>query len=257
MSPGGVVVAVILGFIVLLSDFSLLLIIVTFFISSSLLTRFKYKYKVKEGVAENCLGRSYKQVFGAGITASLFSLLKLLCNVAVIRHNPLQALFTLGFLGAISTSTSDTWAVEIGVLSKKRPKLITYPWKEVSKGVSGGVTILGEVASFLGSLFIGVVVIILTAFSLLDIPRIDYQQALLITVTSGFIGEKVDSLLGALLQAKYYCPKCNELSDNVIHTCGHKAIHKSGVKWFTNELVNVISTLVGSLVAILIYILMT
>jgi len=253
MSPCGVVVAVILGLIVLLSDFSMLLLIIAFFISSSLLTKFKYKHKVKEGVAESSLGRSYKQVLGAGAVAVTFSLLKTLCNIGMIRHNPAQGFFTVGFLGALSTSTSDTWAVEIGVLSKEQPRLITHLKKKVPKGISGGVTVLGEVASLLGSLFIGVIAIILMLLNLLEVPQVNPQEVLVITLIAGFIGEKFDSLLGALFQAKYYCPKCNEMADGIIHTCGNRTVYKGGVRWFTNEVVNIISTLAGSLIAILIY----
>lgn len=182
-----------------------------------------------------------------------FFTFKILYSVVIVEDNPIQTLFTIGFLGAISTSTSDIWAVEIGVLSKRKPKFIICPWEEISKGVSGGITILGEIASLLGSLFIGAIVAMLTVFNLLDIPQANYQQVLLITSASGFIGEKVDSLLGAVFQIKYYCLKCNEYSDKVIHICGNRAICKSGIAWFTNELVNIVSTLVGSFIAILIY----
>jgi len=256
MSLSGVIVAVLLGLIVLLSDFSLLLLFVAFFISSSLFTRFKYRHKVKEGVAESSLGRSYKQVLGAGLVAVIFSLLEILCDIGVIEYNPAQAIFTIGTLGALSTSTSDTWAVELGVLSKEKPRLITNLRKRVPKGISGGVTLIGEFASILGSLFIGVLSYLLVLFKLLIVLNTSPQQVLVIVTLSGIVGEKVDSLLGALFQVKYYCPVCNELSEKSKHTCGHNAVYKSGVRWFTNELVNIISTLTGSLTAISIYLYM-
>ena len=62
----------------------------------------------------------------------------------------------MGFLGSLSASTADTWATEIGFLSKKRPYLI-FTSTKVDKGTSGSVSLLGTFGSIVGDLFIGLI----------------------------------------------------------------------------------------------------
>ena len=48
----------------------------------------------------------------------------------------------------------DTFASEIGILSKSTPRLATT-WKKVPPGTNGGMTLLGTLASVLGGALIG------------------------------------------------------------------------------------------------------
>lgn len=45
-------------------------------------------------------------------------------------------------LGALAAATADTWATEIGAFSPRNPRHI-LSFQEVTKGSSGGVTLLG------------------------------------------------------------------------------------------------------------------
>lgn len=76
--------------------------------------------------------------------------------------------------------------------------MITAPWKKVSKGTNGGVTIDGLVYGALGS-------ILLTSVASLTLVlahphrSMDVRAFVLLTV-SGLAGSIIDSVLGALLQ---------------------------------------------------------
>ena len=76
------------------------------------------------------------------------------------RGNPLYVYLTLAYFGAIASANADTWATELGVLSRTPPRLITTG-KPVAPGTSGGVTWYGTVAALAGSAFIGVAAFVL------------------------------------------------------------------------------------------------
>jgi uncharacterized protein (TIGR00297 family) len=97
----------------------------------------------------------------------------------------------LGFFGAISAALADTLSSEIGILSKKKPFMITT-LKTVEPGIDGGVSALGLTASLAGSLLIGLIAF-LFGFSLL--------QSILIVI-AGVFGGIMDSLFGATIQRK-------------------------------------------------------
>ena len=121
------------------------------------------------------------------------------------------------FLGSVATAAADTMGGEIGMTSHD-PVLITT-FKPVPKGTNGGITLLGEAASLCAS-----AVIALSAFLL----RIGTPRMLLFVTLAGFAGSNVDSLVGALFENK-----------GVIGNAG----------------TNLIATLAGGLVAVLLLLL--
>ena len=122
-----------------------------------------------------------------------------------------------GFIGAIATATADTLASEIGVLHT--PRLITS-FKKVPPGTNGAVSVLGTAAGIAGAGVIGI------ASWLLGIVP-DPITAIMISVISGTIGCFMDSILGAVLERK-----------DVL----------------TNEHVNLLATITGALVGIVLVI---
>lgn len=59
------------------------------------------------------------------------------------------------YLGALAAVTADTWATELGALSRRKPRSI-ITGKRVEPGTSGGITLFGLAASCAGGAFIGV-----------------------------------------------------------------------------------------------------
>jgi len=97
--------------------------------------------------------------------------------------------FEFGFFAALAAALADTLSGEIGLLSKKKPVLITS-LKEVEPGTDGGVTKLGLAAGVFGAAVIASVHFML------------YQNLMLfgILVVSGFFGSIADSFFGAVLE---------------------------------------------------------
>jgi uncharacterized membrane protein len=72
----------------------------------------------------------------------------------------------------------------------------------------------------------------------------------LIAVLGGVAGSLFDSLLGATVQAIYFCPTCQKETEQKLHTCGTPTTIKRGWRWLNNDWVNFISSLFGAAVAV-------
>ncbi|MEO8287425.1 MAG: DUF92 domain-containing protein [Chloroflexota bacterium] len=225
------------------------LLLVLFFASSSLLSFFKTDDARKRRAAETFEKggkRDAAQVLANGGVAALAALLLVLSNGSA------AAVYLGAFVGALAAATADTWATEIGVLSRNAPRLITTG-RIVPAGTSGGVTWLGSAAAMLGAGVIGIGAALLAGISILPISHpgvFSLVAAGLIGGTAGMLG---DSLLGATVQASYWCPQCNKPTESRIHTCGTPTELRHGLPWLNNDLVNVAGTLIGALVAALIF----
>ena len=141
-------------------------------------------------------------------------------------------------IASIAAATADTWATEIGVLSRRKPLLITS-FEEVEPGRSGGITPLGLFATLLGGFFI-----FLTLYPFLGL------SAFSPSIIGAVVGSLIDSLLGATIQGSYLCRVCGRLTEKSKH-CGKHCLLVSGFEWFNNDVVNLVSTLLaGALVMI-------
>jgi len=217
------------------------ILLLTFFITSSALSRaFK---KRKQGLDEKFSKgheRDAGQVFGNGALATLFA--------ALHFFYPESILPWLGFSAALAAVNADTWATELGVLSPYPPRMITDLTKVVEKGTSGGISLIGTLASLAGAGLIGILAAILSPT---DHWSLNTDYWLLITV-SGLTGALFDSFLGATVQAMYYCPKDKkETEKHPLHTCGTQTIHIHGWKWLDNDWVNFSCSVFGVMITLI------
>lgn len=143
------------------------------------------------------------------------------------------------YLAAICEAAADTWATELGTLSRKYPVSIVS-LKRVEPGRSGGVTSIGTLAALAGS-----VMVMLSGWSAIaagtasfDIP-VKYYLAV---VNAGFAGAILDSLIGGSVQGMYRCRVCEKITEKKSH-CGLATEHVAGFRWINNDLVNLIATL--------------
>jgi uncharacterized protein (TIGR00297 family) len=229
------------------------ILLVAFFASSSGLTRLFGRRKQDLAAAFSKGGqRDAGQVLANGGLAGL----------AVLAHAvwPTNAMSWLAFAGALAAANADTWATELGVLSRSAPRLITT-LRPVERGTSGGITWMGTLAALSGALLIALLGVLLwpgqALISLsggvnLILPLGQILRALLAITLAGLTGSLVDSLLGATLQAIYYCPLCaKETERHPLHTCGTPTTLLRGVRWLDNDGVNWVCVAVGLVGAVL------
>ena len=220
--------------------------LVAFFVSSSALSHYKERVKEQRAAEKFAKGgrRDIVQALANGGVGALIALI-----YALLGEPPL--LLAL-FVGVMATVNADTWATELGVLSPHRPRLITTG-RTVEPGTSGGITLLGTGAAAAGSLLIGGVMLVGLA---LGAPTVGLLWWLLPAALLGGVGgSMVDSLLGATVQAIYRYPNGKE-TERVVGRDGTPNSFVRGWRWMNNDLVNFSSSLVGGLVAVIVYLML-
>lgn len=215
--------------------------LIYFFVSSSLLSHFRSRDKERIATDKFSKGsqRDLWQVLANGGVATALSLVH-----GVTRSREAKELLQAGYTGALATANGDTWATELGVLNTRPPRLITTG-KPVASGTSGGVTLLGTGAAAAGGLSLGLVFWLLQAMRK---PLYKLFPSLpLIGLLTGLAGSFADSLMGATIQAMYYCPVCEKETERSVHSCGTPTRFLRGIPHFDNDVINFIATLFGAL----------
>jgi uncharacterized protein (TIGR00297 family) len=144
------------------------------------------------------------------------------------------------FIGALATANGDTWATELGVLSRNEPFSLLQ-LRRVPRGTSGAVSVVGVLATLLGGVTVAAI-----AAARPDAFALGQLRIVLIGALCGVVGSLVDSLLGATLQAGYHCVHCARDTEGPLHLCGQLTQQVRGLPWFNNDMVNLLATLSGA-----------
>jgi uncharacterized protein (TIGR00297 family) len=257
LSQSGAFAAGMLGTVVFgLGGGSWALVMLTFFISSSLLSKFfRTRKAVAEGDFAKGSNRDAWQVVAnggvAGVAALAFFFLKQFGPA-----NDLLLLLWVGFAGSLAGANADTWATELGVLNPREPVLLTT-MRRVPQGTSGGVGLAGTLAALAGAGLVGGMAVWASWLGWAPVLGVSVWKALFAISVGGLLGSLVDSLLGATWQAIYFCPTCEKQTEKYpSHTCGTATVHHRGLPWLNNDWVNFFCTLSGGLVGVLLFLLL-
>ena len=158
--------------------------------------------------------------------------------LCILNHYYQTELIYNMFLASIAAANSDTWASEIGKLSKKRPKDI-ISGRILNRGESGGITFIGLLGSISGAF------VIATIGFFLDV-NIYY---LTIVFISGFLGSIFDSILGSTLQSRFILIDGKTIKEEK----EQNSYLYSGLISINNNSVNFICTLSAPIFFILLY----
>ncbi len=234
LNTSGALAAFVIGFVAFgVGGGKFAIPLLTFFISSSILSRIR---RLRQGgsVPDPPRGatRDYVQVLAnGGAAAAIVILFRLVAYRWPIDHT--RYLLML-YLAALATVNADTWATEIGAMSRSAPRLLNN-WKPAPAGMSGAVTGLGLMASMAGSLLV-------TAAGWL-VWRLSPPEFLAVW-WAGFLGSFIDSLLGASLQALYRDPATGAPMERSV-VGGVRAFKIRGLAWMNNDVVNFVASVGG------------
>ncbi len=138
------------------------------------------------------------------------------CGIATLFvPSPGKELLILAYVASFCTKLSDTTASEVGKAYGKRTFLITT-LQPVPRGTEGAVSLEGTVAGVVAS---AVIAVVSWAIGLMT------PLGIILCIIAAFVATNLESLIGATLQNKF--------------------------SWLTNEVVNIINTFIGAVVAVL------
>jgi uncharacterized protein (TIGR00297 family) len=161
-----------------------------------------------------------------------------------------RADYLIPLVGALATAGADIWATELGMLYRKDPLLITTR-RPAPHGTPGAISLMGVTAA-LGATwllgFVGLVLASLDRWQAQNGIERDLLWLPLAAMLGGMVGNLTDSLLGATAQAVYHCEICDRYTDQPVHTCGRPTNQVRGWPWMTNDMVDMVSVVVGAAV---------
>ena len=186
--------------------------VVIYLLFGSIVTKIGYKFKRKKGIAEKRGGRrGPENVWGSAATGLFFAIM--------IKLNFSNLLFyKIGFAASFTSKLADTFGSEIGKRFGGNTYLITS-LRKVDRGTEGGISLEGTIASAIGSIFMSLIMLLLSI--------VTTRNQFLIVSISGFLATISESIIGAKFQEKYK---------------------------LSNELVNAIQTSISSTLAIFMFI---
>lgn len=218
LTPAGLFHAWLLGVLILGTlGWQGYLVVMFYFLVGSSVTRIGMAQKEAEGIAEKRSGvRGPENVWGSALTAAVCALGVGILNSGLVIASDLKFLLLLGYVASFSTKLADTTASEVGKAYGQRTFLITT-LKPVARGTEGAVSLEGTMAGVVASIAIACLGWLLGLIDSLGIVW---------CILAAFIATNLESVIGATLQSKY--------------------------NWLTNEVVNIINTLIGAIAAMLI-----
>ena len=260
LDTSGAVGAALVGWGTLYAGVRFGVVLGAFFFLSSAMTR--VGGEIKKRIDENHVpgkasgARNWIQVAANGLVPTFLAMSysfatggpEYLLGVNNAFETPLAA----AFIGYYGCCCGDTWSSELGVLSRKMPRLITTG-KECKPGTNGGVTTLGLVASAAGGFAVGfafwcggLFVPVVTGNVTLALQFAAQWPVLVIGLGAGLVGSLMDSLLGATIQFSGYCSERRRM----VSKPGPTVTRTSGLNFLSNSAVNFVT---ASLCALILY----
>lgn len=250
VTADGAVVGAITGTAILIvGGFFYWTMLMLFFVTASLVSRAGKKRKAAlDELHEKGDKRDWVQVLANGGVATVAVLL-----LGITGNRA----FGIAAAASFASANADTWASELGVLSRRSPRSV-LTWKSLPRGTSGAVSGVGTAASAIGAgiiaLWFGAAVSVTNGVYLgrfasgaAEQSNITGLAAGVVVLVAGLFGSLTDSFFGATIQAHYKTPGGDQTERPVTDGAPNRLV--SGVAIVNNDAVNFISSAIAATAA--------
>ena len=234
LTGGGLLFAVVLDIAVSLifGNFGFL-VLASFLFGSVVIDKIKKLRKKEDSITKKGDCRDAVQVIANGLVPML---------MAIFYSITLNPAFIVAYVAALAEAFADTAASGLGVYPDNVYDV--FKMRKTKQGLSGGMSVIGTLASLIAPFAIAAIAL---AFS-----AIDYKIMLVVSLAA-FVGVLFDSFLGSILQVKYKCRVCGEITEREVH-CGKLSEKHSGFTFFDNDVVNLLSGAFAAALGALLYV---
>lgn len=231
LTKGGLALALILDAVVslTLANFGFVLLI-SFLVFSVVVDKIKDHKKLTDTITKKGDCRDAVQVVANGLVPMI---------MAILFSVTFNKIFVVGYIAALAEALADTVASGVGVYS--RSTFDVFKMRKATRGISGGMSLIGTGFSLIGALVISAIAL---AFGAIDL------KLMLVVTLAAFLGAVFDSFLGSVFQIKYTCSVCNQITERTEH-CGKPTVKHSGFEFFDNDVVNLFGGAFAAVVAII------
>ena len=238
LDASGAVAAFLLGMLIFgLGGWQWTCPILIFFVLSSLLSKLGKNKKAQfANIFEKGDRRDWAQVLANGGVGGILVLLHLLWA---------EEVWYAVYLAYLAAATADSWGTEIGTYFRGQPRLITT-FKKVQPGTSGGVSIIGSIGGLVGALLIG----LCGWFFLQPQP---FTCIVPLITAAGIFGSMLDSFIGAVFQAQYFCSTCGNVTERLVHCKDTPTTLLRGKAFLNNDRVNFIANSCAALTVLVLW----
>lgn len=241
LSASGAVAAVLVGAVAMRTSMAWGAFLILWFLLAAAASRIGRARKAERvgAIVEKGDRRDHLQVLANGGVFLLCGIAALLGRGGFIALD--QAAVAVAAAGALCAAGADTWATEAGTLGGGRPWSLRLR-RRVPVGTSGAVTTIGSAGALAGATLLAGLAVRLGMAPNGAFPAL---------IAGGVVGAFADTLLGAWLQERRWCPRCASSTERGVHDCGTTTVRRGGVAALDNDGVNLLCSLVGACVALL------
>lgn len=243
LTPSGALAALVVGAVATRAGYAVGAYLILWFVLAAALSRLGRAKKARRlsDVVEKSSNRDAWQVLANGGVFAALVAWQVVVDPECDPNASCERILVAA-AASLAAAGADTWATEVGTLFGGAPWSVRTG-SRVPAGTSGAITLSGSVAMLAGAAVF--------ALLALQLGIVTAGRSVVAIGAGGVAGALTDTVVGAWLQERRWCPRCTAETEQHTHQCGTVTVHHRGVTGLNNDVVNFFCTVAGAAAALL------